>query len=398
MNQDVSHDSTQAAEQSPYLPSGWYWSTVGELAADTLIGLDRGRQHQSSTPPGFAYVKMNNVTTDGRVTLEDIVYVTATEAEAKRYSLRTGDVLFNTRNSIELVGKVGLVQSPPPNTVFNNNLMRIRFRDGIHGKFVCYQMCSPDFRDRMAYAKRATTNVAAVYAKNLFPLPVAVAPHPEQGRIVAKIEELFSDLDAGIVALERVRANLKRYRAAVLKAAVEGKLTEDWRAQHPDTEPASVLLEGILTERRRQWEQAELAKFAKTGKQPPKGWKEKYKQPAHHELTDLPELPSSWTWISLGMLAWSVKDGPHYTPKYSTTGIPFISGGNIRPEGIDFSSAKHISSELHDELSLRCKPEYGDLLYTKGGTTGIARINWEQFEFNVWVHVAVLKLVEDIDK
>ena len=88
----------------------------------------------------------------------------------------------------------------------------------------------------------------------------------EQRRIVAKIEELFSDLDAGVVALERVRANLKRYRAAVLKAAVEGKLTEDWRAQHPDTEPASVLLERILADRRRQWEQAQLAKFAQAGK------------------------------------------------------------------------------------------------------------------------------------
>ena len=70
----------------------------------------------------------------------------------------------------------------------------------------------------------------------------------EQRRIVAKLDELFSDLDAGVAALERVRANLKRYRAAVLKAAVEGKLTEDWRAKHPDTEPASVLLERILTE------------------------------------------------------------------------------------------------------------------------------------------------------
>ena len=98
------------------------------------------------------------------------------------------------------------------------------------------------------------------------------------------------------------------------------------------------------------------------------------------------------------MLAWSVKDGPHYTPKYSKMGIPFISGGNIRPEGIDFSSAKHISPELHAELSMRCKPEYGDLLYTKGGTTGIACITWERFEFNVWVHVAVLKLVDLIDK
>ena len=60
---------------------------------------------------------------------------------------------------------------------------------------------------------------------------VPLAPLGEQLRIVAKIDELFSDLDAGVAALERARANLKRYRAAVLKAAVEGKLTEDWRAR-----------------------------------------------------------------------------------------------------------------------------------------------------------------------
>ena len=109
-------------------------------------------------------------------------------------------------------------------------------------------------------------------------LPVPIAPLNEQSRIVAKIEELFSDLDAGVANLLRVRANLKRYRAAVLKAAVEGKLTEDWRAQHPDTEPASVLLERILTERRRKWEEDQLAKFAEAGKQPPKGWQEKYRR------------------------------------------------------------------------------------------------------------------------
>ncbi|MFO0889888.1 MAG: hypothetical protein U0790_12195 [Isosphaeraceae bacterium] len=113
---------------------------------------------------------------------------------------------------------------------------------------------------------------------------VPFAPINEQRRIVAKIEELFSDLDAGVAALERVRANLKRYRASVLKAAVEGKLTEDWRAQHPDTEPAPVLLERILTERRRQWEKDQLAKFAQAGKQPPKGWREKYVEPGRPHL------------------------------------------------------------------------------------------------------------------
>ena len=127
-------------------------------------------------------------------------------------------------------------------------------------------------------------------------------PLNEQRRIVAKIEELFSDLDAGVAALERVRANLKRYRAAVLKAAVEGKLTEDWRAQHPDTEPASVLLERILTERRRQWEKDQLAKFAQAGKQPPKGWQAKYQKPVEPTLRGLPVLPSGWSWVGIERL------------------------------------------------------------------------------------------------
>src|SRR5208337_795919 len=96
----------------------------------------------------------------------------------------------------------------------------------------------------------------------LFTLPVPVAPLSEQHRIVAKIEELFSDLDAGVAALKRIRANLKRYRAAVLKAAVEGRLTEAWRAKHPKTEPATKLLERILAQRRQNWEEDQLAKFA----------------------------------------------------------------------------------------------------------------------------------------
>jgi type I restriction enzyme S subunit len=115
------------------------------------------------------------------------------------------------------------------------------------------------------------------------------------------------------------------------------------------------------------------------------------------ELAELPELPEGWGWVKLGQLTWSVKDGPHFSPKYADNGIPFISGGNIRPDGIDFDKVKYISEELHKELSKRCKPELNDVLYTKGGTTGIARVNTYELDFNVWVHVAVLKLVKSVE-
>lgn len=215
-------------------------------------------------------------------------------------------------------------------------------------------------------------------------LPVPLPPLPEQKRIVAKIEELFTRLDAGVAALKQIKLQLKRYRQAVLKHAFEGKLTAEWRkAQLADPnsplnkEPAVKLLERIKEERKQA-----------LGK--------KYKELPPVDTSDLPELPEGWVWGRLGDLVLSVKDGPHYSPQYAENGIPFITGGNVRPEGVDFSTAKLISEDLHKELSKRCHPDLGDVLYTKGGTTGIARVNTYDFEFNVWVHVAVLKLASGV--
>jgi len=241
------------------------------------------------------------------------------------------------------------------------------------------------------------TTFPEISGKRAKVIPAPIAPHLEQSRIVEEIEKQFTRLDAAVEALKRVQANLKRYRASVLKAAVEGRLVpteaELARKEGRDYEPASELLKRILIERRKRWEADYLSKMEAKGKTPTDDkWKAKYKEPAPPDTSDLPTLPDGWMWASLGQLVWSVKDGPHYSPKYVDKGIPFITGGNVRPEGIDFGGAKQIRPTLHKELSQRCKPEKGDILYTKGGTTGIARVNTYEIEFNVWVHVAVLKL------
>ena len=110
-----------------------------------------------------------------------------------------------------------------------------------------------------------------------------------------------------MATLERVQRNLKRYRASVLKAAVEGRLVpteaELARAEGRDYEPASVLLQRILAERRRRWEEAELAKLKARGKTPKDDkWKAKYKEPAPPDTAELPELPEGWCWITVGAL------------------------------------------------------------------------------------------------
>lgn len=137
---------------------------------------------------------------------------------------------------------------------------------------------------------------------------------------MSKIEELFSDLDAGVSALERARANFRRYRASVLKSAVEGRLTQKWCESHvvrstgfsrnqdaaqPEDrlkeelqtiEPASKLLARILRDRRQRWEQQQLATYKSKGKKPPKNWQTKYKGSAAPETANLPQLPNGWCW------------------------------------------------------------------------------------------------------
>lgn len=212
---------------------------------------------------------------------------------------------------------------------------------------------------------------------------VKVSPLHEQQRIVAKIEEFFSELDNGIESLKVAQQQLKVYRQAVLKWAFEGKLTEEWRKSQKSLPTKEELLKQLIISRDN--------KSLEIGK------KLKPLIPINQdESAEMYKLPSNWLWVKLGDILWSVKDGPHYSPNYVDTGVPFISGGNIRPDGVDFKNVKFISQELHKELSKRCLPEEGDILYTKGGTTGIARVNTYGSDFNVWVHVAVLKLLNNL--
>ncbi len=194
-----------------------------------------------------------------------------------------------------------------------------------------------------------------------FPLP----PLAEQRRIVAAIETQFTRLDAGVAALKALLAKLKRYRAAVLKAAVEGRLTEEWRAAHPDVEPAEVLLQRILQERRQAWEQAELEKYAKAGKTPPKGWQSKYIEPPAPNVEDLPIVPEGWRWARMEQITQiqgGIQKQPSRAPKQNP--YPFLRVANVSRGCLDLSEVHHIEL-FRDELETLRLLE-GDLLIVEG--------------------------------
>ena len=261
----------------PPLPEDWCWVSLDQLAGDSSIGLDRGLQYQRTAPPGSPYIKMNNVTMDGRVLTEDVVYVETTEEDRERYSLVAGDLLFNTRNSTELVGKVGIILQAPAQSVYNNNLMRIRFDGAALPAFACYQMCSGGFRSRMEKVKKATTSVAAVYSKDLFPLQLALPPLAEQEAIVEAVEDQLSVIEHVEADLEAKLKSAQALRQSILRHAFTGQLVP----QDPKDEPAAELLKRIAAQREELARQALAAKKTKPKAPPKRAAKQTRKKHSH---------------------------------------------------------------------------------------------------------------------
>lgn len=239
----------------PKLPEEWVWASLDQAVAESLVGLDRGQDQQSEVAE-FGYIKMNNVSMNGRADVGKLIRVNASEEEVKKYSVQQNDLLFNTRNSLELVGKVGLVQSLSGVTLYNNNLIRLRFDGVLIPEFAWRQMCAPEFRARMERVKKATTSVAAVYAKDLFPMAVAVPASKEQEEIARVLDMAISAIENQEAAIELSLKQSAAQRKNILKAAFSGQLVP----QNPNDEPASVLLDRIRVERAERDKQPKVRK------------------------------------------------------------------------------------------------------------------------------------------
>jgi len=166
-------------------------------------------------------------------------------------------------------------------------------REALSNQFLLHLLSSSDV---VAHANAASSgvNLPRVAGKKLGEFRLGLPPPPEQNRIVARIEALLAKLDDGVTELKRAETNLERYRASVLKAAVEGRLTEQWRSGNPPDETGEELLRRILGERRKRWEEEQLAAFAAKGRKPPRNWQTKYREPVAPDTAELPALPEGW--------------------------------------------------------------------------------------------------------
>jgi type I restriction enzyme, S subunit len=340
------------------IPESWAWSRIQDVAT-TATGGTPSRTVSEYFGGAIPWVKSGELG-DGHVfeSEETLSELGLKSSNAKLFPKGTPCIALYGAT----VGKLGILEV---DAATNQAVCGMFLPKDVHRDFAFHYLASIR-RHLIEQGKGgAQSNISNGLVRQT---PIPIAPVNEQQRIVAKIEELFSDLDAGVAALKRAKANLKRCRAAVLKAAVEGNLTEAWRAEQvrstafrrsslggrgddhtedrlkpglPTVEPASKLLARILTERRQKWEADQLAKFAAAKKEPPKNWREKYVEPTPADATGLPELPEGWCWATIEQVAIVDVGFAFKSAEFSNEGIRLLRGENMEPGKLRWNDVRH---------------------------------------------------------
>ncbi|MCJ7560130.1 restriction endonuclease subunit S [Candidatus Bathyarchaeota archaeon] len=304
------------------LPKGWAWAKLGEVCKDPQYGWTT-----SAVAEGELHLLRTTDITSGNIDWRSVPYCKEEPIDAEKYLLEDGDVVISRAGS---VGFSHLIRTPEP-SIFASYL--IRFKPLIDERYLAYFLKSPLYWQAISERKIGIA-LANVNASKLRQIPMPIAPLGEQTRIVGRVEEFFARLDAGVEGLRKVKAQLKRYRQAVLKYAFEGKLTEEWRKTHKhETEPATKLLERIKQEREKD---------------------PKHKEPALIDKFELPEIQENWIWTTIGSLFDVCSGGTpsRRKPEYWKGNIPWVSSGEvafceikdtnecITKEGLENSSAR----------------------------------------------------------
>ena len=305
------------------LPCSWTRTELGFIAEKINPGFPSGKHNKENR--GIPHIRPMNISPKGEIDLSNVKYIETSDYEP----LLKGDVLFNNTNSPEMLGKTTYLKQDT-NWAYSNHMTRIRlFQQFLEPAWVAHYLhhlfLNGFFKmNCVHHVNQASINSGFLSQKISIPL----APFPEQHRIVDKVEELFSYLDAGVEGLHKVKVHLKRYRQSVLKAAVEGRLTEEWRKTHQEVEPAESLLKQIVENRNK-------------GNRKPNGILD-------HDLSDLPDLPNSWSWARIGGISELIQYGTSEKAGEDPAGIPIVRMGNIQDGKLNFENLKYMTKDYPD--------------------------------------------------
>ena len=328
------------------LPAGWAATILG----DVCLPLKKVRPEDVPTQ-AFTYLDITCIDNSTFRIDTPKAYLGKDAPSRARQEVHTGNILFSTVRTY--LKNIALVPPEYDAQVASTGFCVLNPSREIDSRLVFYYVQNDEFITRLNPIQRGTSYPAVrdsdVLGQNI-PLP----PIAEQRRMVAEIETQFTRLDASVAALRRAQANLKRYRASILKAACEGSLVpteaELARSEGRDYDPASVLLERILAERRSRWESQEKRRG-------------KYKESSAPDTSDLPDLPEGWVWANLDQLIYLLEGGTAVTATSTASSRKVLRSSAVRHGFIDLDDHRYLPED-----AITSSDPYlasGDLLFTR---------------------------------
>ena len=367
-------------EPQANLPNSWELADLCEVA-ELNPRLDKSA-HTGN--PMVSFVPMPGV--EAGTGVIDVSQTRSLEEVKKGYTpFREGDVLFAKITPCMENGKMAVVPPLKNDLGFGSTEFHVlRPYCEISAQYIYFFVSSESFRRDAGHNMTGAVGQRRVPTPYLADQSIPVPPAREQRRIVAKIEELFSELDKGVESLKTARAQLKVYRQAVLKHAFEGKLTAQWREENKDKlEKPEQLLARIKQERTARYEQQlqEWKAAVKTwdaegrpGKKPSKPKKLAQSPPlAAEDVLALPKLPEDWSWFSLSAIAGNIQIGPFgsllHKADYLVGGTPLVNPSHIRSQRIEPDRTLTVSTDKLHQLGKYVMHE-NDIVIGRRGEMG----------------------------
>lgn len=335
------------------LPSSWALTPLAEIVS-LNPGVDKARFAANDELP---FVPMPAVEAEtGRIDVSE--RRPFTEVRSGFTAFASGDVLFAKITPCMENGKMAIVPPLPRGVGFGSTEFHVlRPSDGVDKTFLYYFVSSSSVRNEAQRSMSGAVGQKRVPRRFLETKELPLPPLNEQHRIVEKIDTLFAELDQGETSLRKVQALLARYRQSVLKAAVTGELTADWRARNAHRlESGHDLLARILDARRQNWQ-----------------GRGKYKEPVAPDTTDLPKLPEGWVWATIEQLATlhNGDRGKNYPSRsdFVSSGIPFVNAGHLQDGCLLKDRLDYVTRSKFESLRAG-KIKHGDFLFCIRGSLG----------------------------
>ena len=339
------------------LPEGWTWAALGDLGTWMGGGTPSKANVAFWTNGTVPWVSPKDMKVEVIGETEDMVTAAAIEGSSAKY-VPEGSVLMVMRS--------GILKHSFPVAItdrivtLNQDLRALTPHSGIDPRYVARYLALAATRVLNDCSKDGAT-VDSIEVAALERLRVPLAAITEQRNIVARVDALFAEVAEGEAALATAREGLDTFRRALLKAAVTGELTKDWRAANPVSENGRDLLASVARDR--------------AGKAVPKG-RANRADISPLDNSSLPELPEGWAWATLGGIAETVRNGTSAAPRATSNQHEILRISAVRPLWID-------EAQIRLVCNAAVNPYYGPLLDIKD--EAFDKIMGSNVKSNIWL-------------